>query len=169
MKGLMLALLLIAPSYAFPMDVHPSKSVVGVPWNSSEKEATRILGEPNGYFLATKYQKLVFYGKSVVLIFVRGKLKGFRYYDTCCLALYQIPVSINSKYNNEPISLNGVVLTGKSFEEINHALPQELGQPDYHSEISTDEVTIKLGFSETTYPGKPKEFVFNSLEIDYAL
>lgn len=169
MKRLILALLLLVPAYGFSMDVNPSKSVLGVPWDSTEKETTQILGEPNGYFRATKYKKLVFYGKSVVLVFVRGKLKGFRYYDTCCQVLYQIPVSINSKYNNEPISINGKELTGKSFNEINKALPQELGNPDYRTEIATDEATIKFGFSGRGYPGKAEEFYFNSLEIDYVL
>jgi len=108
--------------------------------------------------------------ESVVLVFVRGKLKGFRYYDTCCQVLYNTAVSINSKYSSQPIALNGTVLTGKSFEAINKALPQEMGKPDYRAEIATDEAAIRFGFiGKDGYPGTAQTFDFYSLEIDYML
>jgi len=170
MKAFVIALLFLAPVYGFAMDVFPAKSVLGVPWDSSEEKMKQILGEPNGYFATTKYKKLYFYGKSVVLIFVRGKLKGFRYYDTCCQVLENTAVSINSKYSNEPLSLNGTLLTGKSFEAINKALPQEMGKPDYRAEIATDEAVIRFGFiGKGGYPGQAQAFDFYRLEVDYML
>ncbi|MEW8383217.1 MAG: hypothetical protein AB2704_15310 [Candidatus Thiodiazotropha taylori] len=169
MKNIIFVFTLVLSDYAFSLDLEPSKSVLGVPWDSSEEEAMKLLGSPNGYFQATKYKKLVFYGKSVVLIFKRGKLKGFRYYDVCCRALYQMSASVNSKYSNEPLSINGTLLTGSSFQTINRSLPYELGSPDYRAEIATDEVTIKLGFTGTGFPGKAEEFLFGSIEVDYEL
>ncbi|ODC00526.1 hypothetical protein A3197_09370 [Candidatus Thiodiazotropha endoloripes] len=169
MKDVIFVLFIIWSGHAFCLDLEPAKSVLGVPWNSSEAEAMKILGSPNGYFHATKHKKLVFYGKSVVLLFKRGKLKGFRYYEACCRALYQMSVSINSKYSKEPISLDGVKLSGSSFHNLNRSLSYELGLPDYRAEIATDEVTIRLGFTGSGYPGKAEEFHFSSIEVDYDL
>lgn len=170
MKKIILLSLLIYSGSAFAIDITPSKSVMGIPWNSSEEETHGLLGKPNGYFEVTKYKKIVFYGKSIVLVFSRGKLKGFKYYDTCCRALYEMPVSINSKYQNEPLMLNGVKISGKSFNEIKSSLSYDLGEPDYRAEIATDETTIKFGFSGRGHPGSTKqEFKFGSLEIDYEL
>ena len=106
----------------------------------------------------------------MALLFNRGKLKGVRYYDTCCRALYDMAVSINSKYQNEPLFLDGVKLSGKSFEDINKSLPYDLGEPDYRAEVATDEATIKFGFTGTGRPGTTKqEFNFGSIEIDYEI
>lgn len=169
MKKFVMMILFLAPVCGFSMDVIPSKSVLEVPWNSTEKEAKSVLGEPNGYFNTTKYKKLVFYGKSVVLVFDRGELKGFRYYDTCCQVLHRMSVSINSEYDYETISINGIELSGKTFVEIDEALPQKLGRPDYRAEIPTDEATIRLGFSGMGHSGETDEFHFHSLEVDYHL
>ncbi len=169
MKIVLFVLSLIWSSHVYALDIEPAKSVLDVPWDSSEEEAKKLLGAPNGYFQATKHKKLVFYGKSVVLLFKRGKLKGFRYYEACCRALYQMSVSINSNYSKEPISLDGIKLSGKTFQEINSSLSYELGSPDYRAEIATDEVTIKLGFSGRRYQSKAEEFHFSSIEIDYDL
>ncbi len=151
------------------MDIVPAESVLGVPWDSTEEETVAILGAANGHFQATKYKKLVFYGKSVVLVFNRGHLKGFRYRDVCCRDLYNTPVSINSNYSVEPVVLHGFDLTNKSFPEINNALPYELGLPDYRATIATDEVILEFGFSSSSYPDAEKEFFFSSLKIDYEL
>ncbi|MBV1788529.1 hypothetical protein KQ940_10730 [Marinobacterium sp. D7] len=169
MLRLLVVLLVFWSNQALSLDIVPSESVLGVPWDSTEQEVAKILGESNGYFQTTKYNKLVFYGKSVVLIFTRGKLKGFRYHDVCCTDLYNTSVSINSKYSREAVVFNGIDLKGKTFQEINELLPFELGKPDYRAEIATDEVTIEFGFSSRGYPGQQDQFNFNSLKIDYEL
>lgn len=169
MKKILGVLLIFWSGEALSLEISPSESVLGVPWDSTEEETTEILGESNGYFQATKYKKLVFYGKSVVLIFNRGKLKGFRYHDVCCNDLYNTSVSINSKYSMEPFILNGLDLKDKSFEQVNEAVPYELGSPDYRSEIATDAVTIEFSFSSRSYSGQEKQFKFNGIKIDYEL
>ena len=170
MKKIILLSLLIYTGSIFAIDITPSESVMDVPWNSTEKETVKKLGEPNGYFNITKFKKIVFYGKSIGLVFNRGKLKGFRYYDTCCMSLYDMPVSINSKYQTDPLLLNGIELTNKSFSELNDSLTYELGKPNYNVEIATDEATIKFSFTGRGYPGSgTQDFTFSSIEIDFEL
>ncbi|MEW8321599.1 MAG: hypothetical protein AB2606_03065 [Candidatus Thiodiazotropha taylori] len=58
MKNIIFVFTLVLSDYAFSLDLEPSKSVLGVPWDSSEEEAMKLLGSPNGYFQATKYKSL---------------------------------------------------------------------------------------------------------------
>ncbi|MCG8095136.1 MAG: hypothetical protein JAZ17_16210 [Candidatus Thiodiazotropha endolucinida] len=47
MKNIIFVLALVLSDYAFSLDLEPSKSVLGVPWGSSEEEAMRLLGSPS--------------------------------------------------------------------------------------------------------------------------
>lgn len=169
MKRIILILACVFSGHVYGLNVSPASSVLGVPWGSTEEETIKVLGVPNGHFQTTKHKKLLFYGKSIVLLYTRGRLKGFRYYEACCRILHTMAVSINQQYSNVPLTLDGVELKGKPFQELSKSLPYDLGISDYRSEVATDEVTMKFGFSSKGYPGQTQEFYFSNLEIDYEL
>lgn len=56
MKNLLLSIILFVTLPAHALEIDPANSVLGVPWDSSEEIAEKILGKPNGFFQATKYQ-----------------------------------------------------------------------------------------------------------------
>ena len=168
MKNLLLAIILFVTLPAHALEIDPANSVLGVPWDSSEEIAEKILGKPNGFFQATKYKKYVFYGKSIALIFEREKLKGFKYSEYL-LPLYNEAVSVNADFSSPQLEINGVKLNGASFSELASKLPYKFGNPEYQVNVATDESQIQFNFSSTSMNGAKEEFKFGGLEIHYEL
>lgn len=169
MKKILLAFLLIMAIPVHAFEINPAKSVLGVPWNSSEQATEIILGKPNGFFQVTKYKKYVFYGNSIALIFERDKLKGLIYSEYLLVPLYKDAISVNEQFSNPIIKINGVTLSGASFSELASSLPYKFGSPTYQVKVATDEAQIQFNFSSVSKNGSETGFRFSGLEIHYEL
>lgn len=169
MKSVVFAILLVFMPPVYALDIDPANSVLGVPWDSSEEGAEKILGKSNGFFQATKYKKYVFYGKSIALVFEREKLKGFIYSEYLLVPLINEAVSVNPQFSSPQIEMNGVKLNEVAFSELALKLPFKLGSPAYQVQVATDETQIQFNFSSTSMQGSKEEFKFSGLEIHYEL
>ncbi len=167
MKIIIISLLIFSLK-AFSIEIESDKSVMGVPWNSTESKVIEILGQPNGHYKATKYTKYIFYGKSVVLVFKKDRLKSIQYSDVCCSFLYNAQVTVNEPDGSKGLVLDGVEMVGKDFVQLSKELPYKLGQPGYHKNFETEFGSVKIQFTKLTENGK-QSFKFNSLEVKYEM
>lgn len=125
------------------------KGPFGIKWGATEEEIVDGIGEPNGYFNISNHKKLMFYGKKIVFLLSRGKLKEVNFSDYSHSILLRTPIAVNSEFETANITVNGKEIFRENFKQLEDVLGIELGEPSSQAEFATNTADVYLSFAQT--------------------